>query len=167
MVYTIEVQIGYKLTNRTPLESHRTNRARQQDELLNVSTLIKLSPQIKTNRIYTYLIFAVNVSTLMKHTCNYCKKEFEGRANAATCSTICRASYNHVVRFAAVWGLILPTPEDKPEPKPTPTKTPKAPIIKPKEVKQVQKTKQPTQQAQETSSERWARVQAYKNRHKF
>ena len=102
----------------------------------------------------------------MKHTCNYCKQDFEGRSNAATCSTICRASYNHVVRFAAVWGLVLPTTESKQEPQPTPTKPPKDPIIKPKEHKLAQ-IKPTTQQVQETSSERWARVQAYKNRHKF
>lgn len=101
-----------------------------------------------------------------QHTCKYCGNHFEARAGAYTCSTKCRVGYAAVVKYSAVWGLTLPTTESKQEPQPTPAKPPKDPIIKPKEHKHEQ-IKPTTQKAQETSSERWARVQAYKNRHKF
>ena len=82
----------------------------------------------------------------MQHTCNYCKKGFEGRPNASTCSAACRVGLSYAVKYLATWGITQPIAND----------------IK------AAKQEQPTAKAQQDNGPtKWQQLQEYKKRHKF
>ena len=95
----------------------------------------------------------------MQHTCNYCKKGFEGRPNASTCSAACRVGLSYAVKYLATWGITQPIDSDiKPAKQEQPKKqpTPKTQVI--------EAVKQPKQDA---TPSKWEQIQAYRKRHKF